>query len=137
MESDIIDRVMRFLESTTMKDVLGYCGKGNVSEPLVHTFAAEYGLPNINRLSSSQYNDTDANSLLRSFALPDDYELQCNGAVFKLPTVSDDISTVKIEKEIYYQLKKRNVPSIDSFFIIDNDVFYRNFLILSIKLLQT
>ena len=40
-----------------------------------------------------------------------------------MPIVFDDIATVKIEKEVYYQLKKRNVPSIDSFFIIDNDVF--------------
>ena len=78
-------------------------------------YVAEYGLPNINRLRNAQYNDTDANSLQRFFVLPDDYELQCNGAVSNLPIVFDDIATVKIEKEEYYQLKKRNFASIDSF----------------------
>ena len=65
LESDIIDRVMRFLESNTMKDAQGYCGKGNVFEPLVHTFVAEHGLPNVKRLTNAKYQGTNANGLLR------------------------------------------------------------------------
>ena len=101
------------------KDTAG----GDLLEHHVHKFVAEYGLPNFNRLRNTQYNDTDANSLQRSFVLLDDYELQCNGATSIIPTVFDDISALKIEKDVYYQSKSRNFASIDSFFIFDNDVF--------------
>ena len=105
-----IDRVMAFLKYNTATDAQGY--RGNLFEPFVHKFVAECGLPNIKRLSNAEYDDTDVNSLPRSFALPDGYELHCHGAASKIPTKFSEISDVKIEKEVYYQPNKRNfLPS--------------------------
>ena len=121
LKAEEIDRVMAFLKYNTANDAQGY--RGNLFEPFVHKFVAEFGLPNIKRLSNAEYNDTDANSLLRSFALQDGYKLHCNGVASKIPAKFSEISDVKIEKEIYYQPNKRNFASIDSFFIKNNDVF--------------
>ena len=109
-----------FLKYNTASDAQGY--RGHLFEVHAHKAVAEHGLKNIRRLSNVEYNDTYSNSLLRTHSLPDSYHVLFTGSISKEPTKFEDISTLPIVKNVYYQPYNANFASIDSFVIVDNDV---------------
>jgi len=89
----------------------------------VHKIVAEFGFNNISRLVNVKYDDIDSNSFLREYAKPDSYKLVYQGSTSKVLTKFSNISNLNILKGVYYQPIKNNLASIDSFIIVNDDVF--------------
>ena len=90
------DRVLAFLKYNTAMDAQGY--RGYLFEVQAHEVVAARGLSNITRLTNAKYEDKGFSDSLRSYALPSTKTLSYEGSISKIPTIFDDLSTLKIVK---------------------------------------
>ena len=93
------NKVIAFLKYNTVSDAQGYYGY--LFEVHAYKAVAEDGLKNIRRLSDAKYNDTFSKSLLRSYSLPESFDLLFTESISKAPTTFEDISSLEIAAKFF------------------------------------